>query len=63
MINIGFIFEKEDDTIDYQLVKNVRIDATEYTEVPIPEEILQRGVPSAYIVNDGELAYGVFVID
>jgi hypothetical protein len=60
-INIGLIFERDDsEAVDYHVIQDVMIEAKEFTDVPIPPHVR---LPSAFVINDSELAYGLFIID
>lgn len=44
-------------------MESIMIENKEYTTIKIPQELLAKGRPTAFVINDSMLAYGVFIID
>jgi len=53
----------QEESLEYVKVESFIVKAAEYTDIVLPASAVDRPVPNAFIINDSELAYGMFMID
>lgn len=51
------------ESLEYVRLDSFIVKAAEHTDITLPPSVLSREAPSAFLINDSELAYGMFLID